>query len=352
MGLWQIKGKGWRYRFEHRGQTYSGQWYETKGAARTAREAHRQRVKSPPSSGSAPPVWEFASLMIDYLEEARRRFQPKTWKYKRYVYQCFLAFAGNLPLAQISEHLVGRYLLTRPSNYNYNFHRKDLHALFRWAQDRGLMAHNPCARLTPLSLPAPRLIHLSEDDWSRFLLAAGPHRPFFQTVFFTLGRFGEVARLRWADLDWERQEIRLWTRKRQGGQLEEDWLPLPPELAATLRQLQRRPERHPEYVFINPKTGRPFTQRRRLIQGICRRAGLRPFGFHAIRHLGADWLMNHGQDLRTISRFLRHKSLRTTERYLKRRPDEALKQAARTLQKRKPLTHPLMKLSGENGSED
>ena len=62
--------------------------------------------------------------------------------------------------------------------------------------------------------------------------------------------------------------------------------------------------------------------------------------------------MNNGEDLRTISRYLRHKSLRTTGKYLRRRPDEGLKRAAKTLQNRKPLTNPLMKQSIESGQDE
>ena len=127
--------------------------------------------------------------------------------------------------------------------------------------------------------------------------------------------------------------------------MEADWLSLTPELGTLLLGLYRRQDRHPEYIFSNPKTGRPYTQRRRLIQGICRRAGIRLFGYHAIRHMGADWLMSSGADLRTISRFLRHKSLSTTEKYLRRRPDESLRKAARTLQDNKRF-----KNKGENSN--
>lgn len=352
MGCWQVKGKGWRYRFEKEGKTHTGQWFASKAEAKAERAEHRKRLIKEPKSNDSPPSWDFDSLMIDYLQEARRKFQPKTWKYKHFVYQCFRDHAGNLPLNQITDHLVGRYLLTRPSNYNYNFHRKDLSALFRWAVDRDLMAINPCAKIARLAADPGDLIHITPEEWARFLLAAGPERPFFLTVFYTLGRVGEIYRLKWSDLDWEREEIRLWTRKRQGGQMEEDWLPMPEDLRDTLQQLHRRRDRQPEYIFINPATGRPFNQRRKRLKTICRQAGVRPFGFHAIRHLGADTLMNLGEDLRTISRFLRHKSLATTERYLRRRPDESLKRAARSLQNKKPLTHPLMVLSNENGSKD
>jgi len=356
VGIWQVKGKGWRYRFESQGATHTGQWFETKAAARSAREEHRKRLKKPPESKNSPPSWAFASLSLEYLAEAQRKFQPKTWKYKRFVYQSFQEFAGNLFLDDLSPLIVARYLRTRPSNYNYNFHRKDLSALFQWAVNRGLLAANPCAAIDPLPEELPALIHITPEEWSRFLLAAGPERPFFLTVFYTLGRVGEIYRLTWSDLDWQRGEIRLFTRKRKGGELEEDWLPLAPELQETLWGLYQRrasgagfPAGTP-YVFINPRTGSPYTQRRKILRTICRRAGIREFGFHAIRHLGADWLMNHGEDLRTISRYLRHKSLATTEKYLRRRPDESLRRASRTLQNKKPLTDPLIKTGHENGS--
>lgn len=352
MGCWQVKGKGWRYRFEREGKTHTGQWFASKAEAKAERAEHRKRLKEEPKSSDSPPSWDFDSLMIDYLQEARRKFQPKTWKYKRFVYQSFRDHAGNLPLSEINDYLVSKYLLTRPSNYNYNFHRKDLGALFAWAVNKGLMAVNPCLKIDRLAEEPGELIHITSEEWARFLLAAGPERPFFLTIFYTLGRVGEIYRLKWDDLDWEREEIRLWTRKRKGGQMEEDWLPMPAELKDTLAALKLKRDRHPEFVFLNPATGRPFNQRRRLLKGICRRAGVREFGYHAIRHMGADVLMNLGEDLRTISRYLRHKSLTTTERYLRRRPDESLKHAARSLQNQKPLMHPLTNLSGENGSKD
>jgi integrase len=62
--------------------------------------------------------------------------------------------------------------------------------------------------------------------------------------------------------------------------------------------------------------------------------------------------MNNGEDLRTISRDLRHKSLATTERYLRRRPDEGLKRAARTQHNKKPLMKAAQETSGVSGKDD
>lgn len=72
-----MPGRGWRYKFEFQGKPYSGQWFETKAEARAEREAHRKRLKE--SSAAEQPEWDFASIAVDYLEEAQRKFQPKTW---------------------------------------------------------------------------------------------------------------------------------------------------------------------------------------------------------------------------------------------------------------------------------
>ena len=52
------------------------------------------------------------------------------------------------------------------------------------------------------------------------------------------------------------------------------------------------------------------------MRGICKRAGITPFGFHALRRFVASVLADSGKSTNTIRRVLRHKHVSTTERYI------------------------------------
>jgi integrase len=50
---------------------------------------------------------------------------------------------------------------------------------------------------------------------------------------------------------------------------------------------------------------------------LCKKAGVKPFGFHAIRHLTASILYRKGYSVAHIQGVLRHQNPNTTSRYLK-----------------------------------
>ena len=59
-----------------------------------------------------------------------------------------------------------------------------------------------------------------------------------------------------------------------------------------------------------------FKTQRPLMKGLCQKAGVKYFRYHALRHLGASILNNLGVDRKTIQGLLRHKNPETTDIYL------------------------------------
>ena len=63
----------------------------------------------------------------------------------------------------------------------------------------------------------------------------------------------------------------------------------------------------------------PYTSRHHFLKGLCSRAGVKVFGFDALRRYVASVRADiHKISAKTIPRILRHKNLSTTERYIKK----------------------------------
>ena len=71
-----------------------------------------------------------------------------------------------------------------------------------------------------------------------------------------------------------------------------------------------------DWVFTNQENGEPYKVGKKHMRQLCRRAGVKAFGYHAIRHLTASILAQANIPMVTIQRILRHKNLTTTERYI------------------------------------
>lgn len=123
------------------------------------------------------------------------------------------------------------------------------------------------------------------------------------------GRKSEISNLRWNDIDWDKNKIRIWTRKRDGGR-EYGLLPLSPELRAAFLE-QRYKTGLTDWVFFNPETTSPYSWHGKFLRRLCERVRVREFGYHSLRHLAACLLDESGEPLAYIQAMLRHKNATT-----------------------------------------
>ena len=96
----------------------------------------------------------------------------------------------------------------------------------------------------------PRYVPPEEDFWKVFKVAQGQDRVMLLTFIHLACRRGEAFRIKWDDVDFEKKRIRLWTRKRENGTYEFEWLPMTEELQDGLFWWSRACPVKSEYVFI------------------------------------------------------------------------------------------------------
>jgi site-specific recombinase XerD len=132
-------------------------------------------------------------------------------------------------------------------------------------------------------------------------------------------RAGEVAQLRFADIDWDRGQLTVSGKGRR-----QERLPLPQEVgAALLRYLRRsrQPLQTPEVFTSVVAPLRPLTRAAvtHIVRAALRRTGIKaPInGAHILRHSAATTMLRQGASLAGIGAVLRHRSPRTTAHYAK-----------------------------------
>jgi len=271
-------------------------------------------------------TFDYETFATKYLEFARARFAKSVFEEKIKLKKDFLQFIGsNLPLDQITPRHIQDYLLKQAktrSAYASNRDRKNLLAMWNWGIKILDLPSNPVSRTFKLPHDRkPQYVPPEQDVLRLMAVANRKERAFLDCYLCTGARRSEIFRLKWEDVNFEKREIRLLTRKTKDGSMEGEQLPINDQLFNSLKWIwENRKYKDSPFVWLcgeGPHSGKPFTHRNRYLRGLCKRAGIKPFGFHSLRRYVASVLADtHKISAKTIQRILRHKSVSTTERYI------------------------------------
>ncbi len=150
-----------------------------------------------------------------------------------------------------------------------------------------------------------------EADVRKILQKASPtQKAYVLVAIHTLGRSSSINNLRWDDVFDDHLILR--TRKCKNSNVKKISIPLNQVLKEVLAQIPH----DAEFVFWNKKTQRAYDYRDKLIPSLCRKANVRRFTLHCLRHFGASRLDNAGVPLCDIQALLGHEAATTTAIYL------------------------------------
>lgn len=317
------KSRGvWKGQVRHKGKFHRKNF-------RTKREAEKWEAKKKAelkegSQAQTQTDIDLVDFFNQYLDHAKLQFTRRTYKEKRTLTDRFLEMFENMSVHDVTPEMINRFLQkqaqTRSAN-SANHDRKNLLAMWNWGQQILDLPLNPVVKMKQYPHERGPQYTPPTADVLKVLAAATPEeRVFLQCYLQTGARRSEIFRWTWLeDVNFERQEVRLGTRKTRGGSMEYEWLPMSDRLHKELWWWNNRPIKDSPHVFVstnNRHYGKPFTTRRRFMAGLCKRAKVKPFGFHALRRYVASALADtHKVSAKMIQRILRHKRLATTEGY-------------------------------------
>lgn len=177
---------------------------------------------------------------------------------------------------------------------------------------------SPMARVSKPKEPRGRTRFLSKEEMANLLRecqAAGNSAlyPIVVIAISTGMRRGEILNLRWDDVDFVRG--RLVLRETKNGELRV--VPLTGHALECMKSWSKVPRIDTNLVFPGSGRGekaRPLEFRKHWLAAL-RRAGVKDFCFHDLRHTAASYLAMGGATLSEIAEVLGHKTLQMVRRY-------------------------------------
>jgi integrase len=172
-----------------------------------------------------------------------------------------------------------------------------------------------------------RVRFLEENEIGRLLDLSPPYLAnIIKGAIFTGLRKGDLLKMKWTDLNMEKGLLIYQEEKKRGKlgikQLNQDMISL----------LKTIPQGKSEYVFNGPiprndgngeeeyialpdPNGKPLKSIKRSFHTALKKAGIKDFRWHDLRHTSASHLLMRGASLKTVQEHLGHTSIAMTQRY-------------------------------------
>lgn len=287
MSLWK-RGNVWWCGFIARGERVQ----QSTGTS-NRREAelvyHKLRVEyqeKPLAVSKADPTMTVEVLVALFLTSGAARPHHK----ERLKF--LLPFFGDIRVLDLTRGLADDYRRVRKrekpvSDATVNRDLSTLRHILYWAVDHGVLQSNPLARVRMVAEPLKFRKIVSPGEEQRLLAAAPPHLAAMITAAVDTGmRRGEITNQRWEDIDLERRLIHVTKSKTISGQHRE--IPMTTRVHALLAAQAK------QEGFVFTFRGEQVHLVKTAWKHTLRRAQLRHFRFHDLRHTFNTRLMEAG----------------------------------------------------------
>jgi len=279
--------------------------------------------------GKQPEVKRIANHTFHELVEQYSKWAERQRCFKSKIYfikQLSEAF-GHLPLRRFNTMLLEQYQTERLQKGNkpatVNRLLATLKHMFTKAVEWDMVEEETLKRIRRvrfLEENNKRLRYLSKEECQTLINCCDKHlKPIVICALNTGMRKSEILNLKWDNVDLKHGFI-LLDRTKNGERRE---IPINDTLRMNLDSLIRRLDT--PYVFYDPSTGKPYQDIKRSFHTALRKAGIRDFHFHDLRHTFASHLVMAGVDLTTVKELLGHKTLTMTLRYAHLAPSHKVK---------------------------
>ena len=267
---------------------------------------------------------EVAKLWVTTKE---KRIKLSTLRdYKGAMNYYVLPRFGNMPISEISYLDVEKFI----SDLNCTAKRVNnilvpMRSVFKFARTQRYIKENPMDEVKNLKVNKPDIFPLAMEEVKRFFDQVNPsYKDFFVVAFFTGMRFGEMAALKWKNVDFRLGVIRIREtrvrgeegRPKTGGSVRDIDMLTP--VVKALRNQRRSTMGRSEYVFLN-YYGRPLLPNSvnyHIWKPALKAAGLRPRSLYQTRHTFATLMLDGREHPGWVQRMMGHESLKMIfERY-------------------------------------
>lgn len=267
--------------------------------------------------GSGPLFGEMAKEWVDIISKEIKLSTLSDYRYSmnRYILPKF----GNMPIKEIGYLDIKKFVSTLTcSHKRKNNVLVPMRSVLKLAFLSEIIDKNPMDRVKNVKTDKPDIYPLSMEEVRLFLDNVSPRfRDFFTVAFFTGMRFGEMAGLKWHNVDFRLGVIKVRETRVMGEEgrpktkkSTRDIKILPPVREALQDQRKETFEKS-DYVFLNQygKNIDPMSMNFHVWKPGLKKAGLSPRSLYQTRHTFATLMLDAGEHPGWVQKMMGHETM-------------------------------------------